>query len=66
MNITRTNFLQKLIRILLFSILGLIALALGSRAVSGSSCNKCPGNGICKGETDCNKFLPIRNERRKE
>ena len=57
MDINRIEFIQKLIRTLLFFILGVITLALGSRVVSGSNCDGCPGNGICKGETDCNKFL---------
>jgi len=57
MKITREDFLQKLIRIFLASVLGLIAIALGNRMVSGNECSQCPGKGICIGDTDCSRFL---------
>jgi len=53
---TREEFFKKSGRLGLFAILVLIAMALGSRIVSGSACSKCPGKGICNGETDCNKY----------
>jgi hypothetical protein len=58
MNIARSEFLKKLIQIMLATLLAVIAFTLANRTVSGSDCSKCPGNGICKGETDCSKFLP--------
>jgi hypothetical protein len=53
----RADFFKKLIRIILFGILAVIAIILGSKTVSGTDCGSCPGNGICKGESDCSKFL---------
>ncbi|MFH0841881.1 MAG: hypothetical protein V1903_04590 [Bacteroidota bacterium] len=46
-----------MIQVILASVLGLIAIVLGKRVVSGNDCSGCPGNGICKGETDCSIFL---------
>ena len=54
---SRTVFLRKLVQLILFSVLGIIALTLGRKTVSGSDCSSCPGKGICKGEIDCSKFL---------
>lgn len=54
----RSDFFKKLIRYILFFILAGIALVLGSKAVTGSDCSSCPGNGICKGESDCSIYLP--------
>jgi hypothetical protein len=54
----RSEFFKKLIRYILLFILAGIALVLGSKVVTGSNCSSCPGNGICKGESDCSKFLP--------
>jgi hypothetical protein len=56
--INRKDFLKKVIRVGLLFILGLVAIALGSKVTSAQECSNCPGNGICKGETDCSKFLP--------
>jgi hypothetical protein len=53
---TRIEFFKKLIRFGLLVILSLIVFALGSRVVTGKDCSACPGKGICKGETDCNKY----------
>jgi hypothetical protein len=54
--LTRTEFLKKAIRGLLIAFLAFLALTLGSKAVKGNDCSSCPGNGICKGETDCSKY----------
>jgi hypothetical protein len=53
----RSDFVYKLLRLLLFGALAGIAIITGSRAVTGSDCKTCPGNGICKGESDCSIFL---------
>jgi lipopolysaccharide export LptBFGC system permease protein LptF len=55
-SISRLQFLNKLIRGLLVAFLAFLAFALGSKAVKGNNCNSCPGNGICRGETDCSKY----------
>lgn len=52
----REEFLKKLIRYGLFALLTLIVFALGSRVVTGTDCNSCPGKGICNGKTDCNSY----------
>lgn len=54
--ITRGEFFKRIIRMLMISVLALIALSLGSRIVTGKDCSKCPGNGICGGEGDCRKY----------
>jgi hypothetical protein len=56
MIITRTEFIKKVIRAGLFTLLAIIMLALGRKVVTGKDCSKCPGLGICKGETDCNNY----------
>ena len=56
MTLSRSQFLNKVIRILLVTFLAFIALMLGLKAVKGKDCSTCPGNEICKGETDCNKY----------
>jgi hypothetical protein len=53
----RNEFLNKVIRYLLFGLLAIAALITGSKVVSGADCSSCPGKGICAGETDCSKFL---------
>ncbi len=53
----RLEFFNKLIRYILFFILAGIAIVLGSKAVTGNNCSSCPGNGICKGESDCSIYL---------
>jgi hypothetical protein len=55
--INRKDFVIKVIRVGLLLILGIGAMVLGSKVTSIKDCSKCPGNGICKGETDCSKFL---------
>ncbi len=60
MNISRNNFLQKIGRVVLLSILAIIVFILGGRIASASNCDQCPGRGLCNGEDDCNKYLPVR------
>jgi hypothetical protein len=57
MNLNRKDFFIKVARILLASILAVIAIALGSKVAMGNDCSKCPGNGVCSGEADCEKYL---------
>ena len=57
MNMTRIDFLKKLIQVMLASLLAFIALALVNRIITSKDCSSCSGNGICRGETDCNKFI---------
>jgi len=52
----RNDFLKKVIRYILLMLIGIIVVSLGSRVVTGKDCSSCPGNGICKGKTDCNKY----------
>jgi hypothetical protein len=54
--LTRPEFLRKLARNLLLAFLAFLALALGSRTVSGEVCSTCPGKGICEGDKDCSKY----------
>jgi hypothetical protein len=61
MIVTRTDFIKKTIQAGLFALLTLLLLILGGRVVTGTDCSKCPGKGICKGESDCGNF--IRNEK---
>jgi hypothetical protein len=56
MRYTRKKFITKLIQVGLLGILLLITFLLGSKVVSGKDCKGCPGNGICRGETDCSKY----------
>jgi hypothetical protein len=53
---SRIDFFKKLIRYGLLALLALIVFALGNRVVTGKDCSGCPGNGICNGKTDCNKY----------
>jgi len=53
----RNDFLIKLTRYLLLMMMAIIAFALGNKVVKASDCSGCPGKGICKGESDCNKYL---------
>jgi hypothetical protein len=55
MDITRTDFLKKIIRILMITVLALVAMILGNRVVTGAGCSGCPENGICKGLSSCSK-----------
>jgi hypothetical protein len=58
MLLTRTEFINKLVRAGLFILLAIIVFALGSKVVTGKDCSLCPGKGICAGESDCSIFLP--------
>jgi hypothetical protein len=53
----RPDFIKRLIRYVLLLFLAGIAVVLGGKAVPSSDCSVCPGRGICKGESDCSKFL---------
>lgn len=54
--ITRPDFLRKIAGGLLLAFLAFLALALGSRTVSGGDCSKCPGKRQCKSANDCSKY----------
>jgi hypothetical protein len=56
MPFTRKDFIKKLIQAGLIGILFLLTFLLGSKVVSGKDCSVCPGNGICRGETDCSNY----------
>lgn len=60
----RGKFIKQFIRYLLFSLLAMIAFAMGNRIVNNSDCNSCPGNGLCSGEKDCFKYLSLKNGKR--
>lgn len=53
----RDEFLERLVRIILFGALAGILVITGKRAITGSSCSSCPGKGICSGKSDCSIFL---------
>jgi len=53
----RSDFVNKVIRYMLFGLLASIALLTGSKVVTGKECSSCLGKGICKGEPDCSTFL---------
>jgi hypothetical protein len=53
---SRIDFFKKLGRYLLLMLIALIAIALGNKVITNNDCSKCPGNGICNGKTDCNKY----------
>jgi hypothetical protein len=53
----RNEFLIRLFRYILFGLLGLIAIATGSRAIKGLDCAECAGKGICTGTSDCLTYL---------
>ncbi len=52
----REEFFKKAGRYILLLFVAIIVFALGNKVVSASNCNSCPGNGICKGESDCGNF----------
>jgi hypothetical protein len=56
MQYKRKDFITKLIQAGLLGVLLLITYLIGNKVVSGKDCSTCPGNGICKGETDCSKY----------
>jgi hypothetical protein len=54
----RGDFIRNIVRIILLLSLAFLAVFTGSRVTGpGNSCSECPGNGICRGETDCQTFL---------
>jgi len=57
----RNTFLKRIVQLVLFGILTVIAVVLGTRAVSGGDCSACSGKGICNGEVDCSKFKVIKD-----
>ncbi|HCI54491.1 MAG TPA: hypothetical protein DFI01_01040 [Bacteroidales bacterium] len=57
MDITRADFLKKFIRAVLATLLVAITLLLSWRTVVGNECNGCQWKGICRGESNCSKFL---------
>jgi len=59
LNLTRSSFLKKIVRIVLLSVLTGIVFILAGRIAAGGSCRSCPGRGLCKGEEECNKYLPV-------
>jgi len=56
MKINRIIFLRNLTRILMLSLLAMIAIALGNKIASGGDCTGCPGLGKCGGKTDCTNY----------
>ena len=57
----RAEFVKKLIRLIMISVLALIAIMLGTRTVAGANCSSCPGIGICNGLSDCNNYSGNEN-----
>jgi hypothetical protein len=55
---TRSDFIIRVFRYILFGLLSVIAAIAGSRVVSGADCSSCPGKGLCVGESDCSRYLP--------
>jgi len=53
----RNSFLKTVIKYILSALLAFIALALGTKVVTGANCSSCAGKGICSGESDCIKYL---------
>ncbi len=54
--VTRGEFVRGLIRILMISVLAIIAVSLGTRAVTvEQDCSGCPGKGVCS-EGECGKY----------
>jgi hypothetical protein len=52
----RDIFIRKLMRYVLLIIMVVLIMILGRKVVIGQNCSACPGNGICNGKTDCNKY----------
>lgn len=53
---TRNEFLKSMGRYGLLALISMIVFFLGNKVVTGKSCESCPGNGICNGETDCDNY----------
>ena len=52
----RIDFLKIAFRYILLTLIAIIVIALGNKIVTSENCSGCPGNGICKGKTDCDKY----------
>jgi hypothetical protein len=52
----RADFFKKLGRYILLLIMATVVLALGNKIVTAKDCSGCPGNGVCSGKIDCNKY----------
>jgi hypothetical protein len=55
-DISRTIFINRIVRILMVMILAFVAMMLGSKVVSGKDCSSCQARNMCNGETECIKF----------
>jgi hypothetical protein len=53
---TRERFIKNSFRLLLATVLGLIALLLGRKAEAGRGCNDCISSGTCSGTEICEQF----------
>jgi hypothetical protein len=53
----RSRFISAVVRAILLAMLALTGIFLGKRAVAGSDCSACSGNGICNGKSDCSTYL---------
>jgi len=53
---TRSELIKKLGRYILLMLIAIIAISLGKKVSGENACSTCPGNGICNGNTDCNKY----------
>lgn len=53
----RDQFIKRLFRYLLLIVLAVIAMITGSRVTMASDCSSCAGKGICRGESDCSRFI---------
>jgi hypothetical protein len=53
---SRTEFFRKLGRYILLLLIAVVVFALGSKVVTANECSGCPGNGVCSGKTDCDKY----------
>lgn len=60
MDLTRLEFLRKLMRFALLAILSLIVFALGNRVVTAQDCSACQIKNSCRSKTDCAKNQPVR------
>jgi hypothetical protein len=52
----RIEFIKRILRLGLLAMIALIVFLLGNRIVTGQDCTACPGKGICRGVTDCDKY----------
>ena len=52
----RIDFFKKLGRYILLMLMAFIVMAVGKKGRYWKDCSECPGNGICRGESDCVNF----------